>query len=79
MIFLFRYGSSDLSISRVLQNRRFDFAMVAFLDCLRQLIEWVGERDGSVRIPHRVVSLQTFSFFLDCISSPWIYRSQWRD
>ncbi|GAA5952942.1 hypothetical protein JCM3765_003013 [Sporobolomyces pararoseus] len=49
------YGSSDLSISRVLQNRRFDFAMVAFLDCLRQLIEWVGERDRSVRIPHRIV------------------------
>ncbi|GAA5897846.1 beclin 1 [Sporobolomyces salmoneus] len=49
------YGSSDLSISRVLQNRRFDFAMVAFLDCLRQLIEWVCERDRSVRIPHRIV------------------------
>ncbi|GAA5880556.1 hypothetical protein JCM16303_005428 [Sporobolomyces ruberrimus] len=49
------YGSSDLTISRVLQNRRFDFAMVAFLDCLRQLIEWVSERDRSVRIPHRIV------------------------
>ncbi|GAA5834439.1 hypothetical protein JCM3766R1_005212 [Sporobolomyces carnicolor] len=49
------YGSSDLTITRVLQNRRFDFAMVAFLDCLRQLIEWVSERDRSVRIPHRIV------------------------
>ncbi|GAA5935457.1 beclin 1 [Sporobolomyces koalae] len=49
------YGSSDLSISRVLQNRRFDFAMVAFLDCLRQLIEWVSERDRSVRVPHKIV------------------------
>ncbi|GAA6064292.1 hypothetical protein JCM10212_000726 [Sporobolomyces blumeae] len=49
------YGSSDLSISRVLQNRRFDFAMVAFLDCLRQLIDYVCERDRSVRVPHRIV------------------------
>jgi len=60
-----RYGSSDLSISRVLQNRRFDWAMVAFLDCLRQLIEWVGERDRSVRVPHRLVFRKLLDTFFE--------------
>ncbi|GAA6042879.1 hypothetical protein JCM8097_007207 [Rhodosporidiobolus ruineniae] len=49
------YGSSDLSVTRLLQNRRFDQAMVAFLECLRQLSEWVVARDRSVRLPHAVV------------------------
>ncbi|GAA5851475.1 hypothetical protein JCM8547_001106 [Rhodosporidiobolus lusitaniae] len=49
------YGSSDLSVTRLLQNRRFDQAMVAFLECLRQLGEWVMKRDPSVRLPHAVV------------------------
>ncbi|WWD17831.1 hypothetical protein CI109_102274 [Kwoniella shandongensis] len=39
------YASSDLSPARLLQNRRFNHAMVAVLDCLRQLIEF-GKREG---------------------------------
>ncbi|KAK8865977.1 hypothetical protein IAR55_001127 [Kwoniella newhampshirensis] len=39
------YASSDLSPARLLQNRRFNHAMVALLDCLRQLIEF-GKREG---------------------------------
>ncbi|WRT64192.1 uncharacterized protein IL334_001121 [Kwoniella shivajii] len=34
------YASSDLSPARLLQNRRFNHAMVAILDCLKQLIEY---------------------------------------
>ncbi|GAA5902431.1 hypothetical protein JCM5296_006419 [Sporobolomyces johnsonii] len=49
------YGSGDFAVTRLLQNRRFDLAMVAFLDCLRQLSEWVVSRDRSVRLPHAVV------------------------
>ncbi|GAA5917918.1 hypothetical protein JCM6882_006499 [Rhodosporidiobolus microsporus] len=48
------YGSSTLSLHRVLQNRRFDHAMVGFLECLRQVVEYVTARDRAVRIPHAV-------------------------
>lgn len=50
--FSHRYGSGDINITRVLHNRRFDFAMVAFLDCLRQLMEYVHARDPSIDFPH---------------------------
>ncbi|GJN91169.1 hypothetical protein Rhopal_004187-T1 [Rhodotorula paludigena] len=49
------YGSGDFAVTRLLQNRRFDQAMVAFLECLRQLSEWVTSRDRRVRLPHAVV------------------------
>ncbi|BGP48944.1 Vacuolar protein sorting-associated protein atg6 [Rhodotorula kratochvilovae] len=49
------YGSGDFAVARLLQNRRFDHAMVAFLECLRQLSEWVVARDRKVRLPHAVV------------------------
>ncbi|KAH9166433.1 APG6-domain-containing protein [Lactarius sanguifluus] len=49
------YGSGDLHLGRLLHNRRFDFAMVAVLDCLRQLMEWVRLQDSSVEFPHQVV------------------------
>lgn len=52
------YGSGDWALGRLLQNRRFDAAMVAFLDCLNQVIEHAEEEadDANVdlRIPHRV-------------------------
>ncbi|KAI9442583.1 APG6-domain-containing protein [Lactarius indigo] len=49
------YGSGDLHLGRLLHNRRFDYAMVAVLDCLRQLMEWVRLQDSSVEFPHQVV------------------------
>ncbi|KAL5523747.1 hypothetical protein ACEPAG_7920 [Sanghuangporus baumii] len=49
------YGSGDLHIGRLLHNRRFDLAMVAFLDCLRQLMDYVKSQDQSVEFPHQVV------------------------
>ena len=51
------YGSGDINITRVLHNRRFDYAMVAFLECLRQLMEHVRARDPSVDFPHTWVSI----------------------
>lgn len=50
------YGSGDLHIGRLLHNRRFDFAMVAFLDCLKQLIDFVKSQDQQVEFPHQYVS-----------------------
>lgn len=39
------YASSDMTPARLLQNRRFNHAMVAFLECLRQLLEF-GKKHG---------------------------------
>ncbi len=50
------YGSGDLHIGRILHNRRFDIAMVAFLDCLKHLIEHVKSQDQTVEFPHQSVT-----------------------
>lgn len=47
------YGSGDLHLGRLLHNRRFDFAMVAFLDCLKQLTDYVRSQDPQVDFPHQ--------------------------
>jgi len=49
------HGSGDLHIGRILHNRRFDHAMVAFLDCLRQTLEFVKTQDPAVEFPHQIV------------------------
>ncbi|OJA17809.1 hypothetical protein AZE42_08397 [Rhizopogon vesiculosus] len=49
------YGSGDLHLGRLLHNRRFDFAMVAFLECLKQLIDYVKSQDPTVDFPHQIV------------------------
>jgi len=52
------YGSGDWALGRLLQNRRFDSAMVAFLECLRQVIEFAEDRaleqNEELRIPHHI-------------------------
>lgn len=47
------YGSGDLHLGRLLHNRRFDFAMVAFLDCLKQLIDHIKSQDLNAEFPHQ--------------------------
>jgi len=49
------YGSGDLHFGRLLHNRRFDIAMVAVLDCLKQIMDWVKSQDASVEFPHQIV------------------------
>ncbi|GBE81135.1 Vacuolar protein sorting-associated protein [Sparassis crispa] len=49
------YGSGDLHLGRLLHNRRFDFAMVAFLDCLKQLVDLVKSQDPQTDFPHQIV------------------------
>lgn len=49
------YGSGDLHLGRLLHNRRFDFAMVAFLECLKQLIDFVKSQDPTIEFPHQIV------------------------
>ncbi|KAH9951544.1 APG6-domain-containing protein [Amylocystis lapponica] len=48
------YGSGDLHLGRILHNRRFDFGMVAFLDCLKQLVDYVKSQDPQVDFPHQI-------------------------
>ncbi|KAF8070686.1 beclin 1 protein [Lyophyllum atratum] len=48
------YGSGDLHFGRLLHNRRFDIAMVAFLDCLKHLVDYVKSQDPSVDFPHQI-------------------------
>lgn len=47
------YGSGDLHFGRLLHNRRFDIAMVAFLDCLKHLIDHVKSQDPHIDFPHQ--------------------------
>ncbi|KAF8222927.1 APG6-domain-containing protein [Tricholoma matsutake] len=48
------YGSGDLHFGRLLHNRRFDIAMVGFLDCLKHLMVHVKSQDPSVDFPHQI-------------------------
>jgi len=36
-------------------HRKFDMAMVAFLECLRQLGEFVEQQDSSLKLPYKIV------------------------
>ncbi|EIW83067.1 APG6-domain-containing protein [Coniophora puteana RWD-64-598 SS2] len=48
------YASSELHLGRLLHNRRFDLAMVAFLDCLKQLVDYVKSQEPSLEFPHQI-------------------------
>lgn len=47
------YGSGDLHLGRLLHNRRFDFAMVSFLDCLKHLVDHIKLQDPTAEFPHQ--------------------------
>ncbi|KAJ1304408.1 hypothetical protein OPQ81_005556 [Rhizoctonia solani] len=48
------FGSGELHIGRLLHNRRFDYGMVAFLECLRQIIEFAKTQE-SIEFPYAIV------------------------
>ncbi|KZT10715.1 APG6-domain-containing protein [Laetiporus sulphureus 93-53] len=48
------YGSGDLHLGRLLHNRRFDFAMVAFLDCLKQIVDYAKAQGAQTEFPQIV-------------------------
>ena len=47
------YGGEG-SFARFYSGRRFDQAMTGFLTCVRQLAQWLHQRDNSVRLPFRI-------------------------
>ncbi|KAI9141473.1 Atg6/Beclin [Paraphysoderma sedebokerense] len=48
------FGSGDLHLGRIFWNRRFDHAMVAFLNCLQQLGDYCELQDENFRLPYRI-------------------------
>ena len=66
------YGSGDLHLGRILHNRRFDHAMVAFLDCLRQTLEFVKSQDPSVELPHQLSSTLMLRLVYPTLME-WVY------
>ncbi|ORZ03492.1 autophagy protein Apg6-domain-containing protein [Syncephalastrum racemosum] len=48
------YGTGDFALNRMFLNRRFDQAMVAVLNCLKQLTDYAEEKDRSLRFPYRI-------------------------
>ncbi|CAJ0750391.1 24438_t:CDS:10, partial [Entrophospora sp. SA101] len=48
------YGTGDIATGRLFQNRRFDSAMVGFLNCLQQLGECVESKDSKLKLPYRL-------------------------
>ena len=59
------YGSSDISLGRLFWYRRFDTAMIAFLDCVNQLIQFAIKSDITFekKIPYLFASQYRFSSF----------------
>ncbi|KAJ6609875.1 beclin 1 protein [Mycena sp. CBHHK59/15] len=49
------YCSGNLNIVQLLHNRRFDLAMVGFLECLKQVMDYVKAQDPTVEFPHQIV------------------------
>ena len=49
------YSSGDLPLGRIFMHSKIDNAMVAFLDCLKQMGEFVEAQDSNVKMPYTIV------------------------
>ncbi|CAK5281515.1 unnamed protein product [Mycena citricolor] len=49
------YSSGNLNMLQLLHNRRFDLAMVAFLECLKQIMDYIKSQDPNVEFPHQII------------------------
>ncbi|KAF9971845.1 autophagy protein 6 [Actinomortierella ambigua] len=48
------YGSGDYALGRMFMNRRFDQAMVAYLNCLQQLCDYAQQEGGKLAFPYKI-------------------------
>lgn len=48
------YGYGDSHISRLFWNRRFDNALIAFLNCIQQIGEHSESVDSKFKLPYRI-------------------------
>jgi hypothetical protein len=47
------YSSGDLPLGRLFMHRKLDAAMVAFLECLRQLGDFAEAHDANLKLPYK--------------------------
>jgi hypothetical protein len=50
------FSSGDLPLGRLFMHRKLDAAMVAFLDCLRQLGDFAEAHDANLKLPYKYSS-----------------------
>jgi len=48
------FGSSDISLGRLFWYRRFDYGMVAFLMCLKEMGDYAEAHDKNFKLPHKM-------------------------
>jgi len=48
------YGSSDISLGKFLWHRRLDAAMVAYLQCLKEVGEYFELKDKTLKLPYKI-------------------------
>jgi len=48
------YGSSDISLGKFLWHRRLDTAMVAYLQCLKEVGEYFELKDKTLKLPYKI-------------------------
>ncbi|KAJ2024911.1 autophagy protein [Coemansia sp. S85] len=48
------FGSGDMYLGRLFQNRRFDAAMVAYLACLDQIAQLIMSLNPQLRLPYKI-------------------------
>ncbi|KAG0254743.1 autophagy protein 6 [Actinomortierella ambigua] len=48
------YGSGDYALGRMFMNRRFDQAMVAYLNCLQQLCDYAQQEGPKLAFPYKI-------------------------
>ena len=49
-----RFGSSDLSLGKLFWYRRYDHAMIAFLQCIKQIGDEAEALDRTFKLPYRI-------------------------
>jgi beclin 1 len=52
------FSSGDLPLGRLFMHRKLDSAMVAFLDCLRQLGDFAEAHDANLKLPYKYFTPQ---------------------
>lgn len=53
------HSSGDLPLGRLFMHRKLDSAMVAFLDCLRQLGDFAEAHDANLKLPYKYPPLSS--------------------
>jgi beclin 1 len=48
------YGSNDISLGKIFWYRRFDNGMVAFLQCLNEIIHFIESKDKNFKVPYNI-------------------------